>query len=71
MAEGAFAPSASVVCALAEVHRDRKKRQRAYSPDEFNPYVPESERRRVSRGMPLTGDTLQLLAQAWGATTVA
>lgn len=68
MAAGAYAPSASIVCALAEVNRDKKKRARPYSEDEFNPYIPESERRRARGGTPLTKDTLELLAEAWGAT---
>lgn len=66
MAAGAFAPSASIVCALAETNRDRKKRTRPHSEDEFNPYIPEPMKRRARIGTPLTKDTLGMLAEACG-----
>jgi hypothetical protein len=36
-----WALTSTVLCMLAEVNRDKKKRARAFHPDEFNPCVLE------------------------------
>ena len=48
--------ASSVMAMLAEIHRDRRRRRRPFSPTEFNPL-----RQKVSRPIPVTVSQLAIM----------
>ncbi len=56
--------TARILAMLAEVNRDPKKRPQPFRLEEFHPLLGH---RRVSRGRPLTGESIRAQAAAWRA----
>jgi hypothetical protein len=55
--------TARMLAMLAEVNRDPKKRGRPFRMEEFHPLLCRS----VTRGTPLTGESIRAQAAAWRA----
>ena len=62
----AWQHTAWIVCMIANVNRDAKKRPRPFSPDDFNPMA-EGSKKSGGDAIVITKENVGLLREAFGA----
>jgi hypothetical protein len=62
----AWQHTAWIMCMIANVNRDAKKRPRPFSPDEFNPMAVGSKKKTGSDAIVITKETVGQMREAFG-----